>query len=194
MWEQFHSLMSKDQIRESFRAKRQSLSSSEQEHASQGLVRHFTRLRYGISWLLYASIENEISTRPLFEYARKTRQDRVYFPRVKGEGLSFHLVNEWDELKAGRWNPEPSGAAQEWDSRSPSIIVVPGVAFSREGHRVGFGKGFYDRFLFQYRQFPRLAVGYDFQIASEKWDVEDTDQIMDYVITPASVWGSPRIV
>ena len=98
-------------------------------------------------------------------------------------------------MKQGSLTLEPPSYAEEWDANRPSIVVVPGVAFDRRGLRLGMGQGFYDRFLAENRRFPRLAISFDCQIAEAGlWQQEPHDQQMDYILTPRSVWGSPRVL
>jgi len=187
-------MISKEDIRSKFKEQRAQVSPELQNAQSAALVRHFLRLRYGVSWLLYAPIQNEISTQPLFDLAIRERGDRVYFPRVSGDHLSFHQVKSWSDLKPGKFCLEPASYAEAWDPSQASVVVVPGLAFSARGDRIGYGKGFYDRFLREHRHLPRLAIGYDFQITSALWTNEPMDERMDYIITPSAVWGSPRVM
>ena len=184
----------KDDLRDKMKRQRSALDEASIRHASDAIVRHFHRLRYGISWLMYAPIHNEISTDPLFKLANDRRKDKVYFPRVVGEQLSFHRVKALSDLKASVLAPEPPSHSEVWDPSSASVIIVPGLAFSRTGDRLGYGRGFYDRFLAHFPHLPRLAVGYDFQLVERAWLTSESDQRMDFVITPAAVWGSPRVL
>ncbi len=185
---------SKMELRGFFRGQRSKVSTEERAKAAALIVRHFFRMRSGISWLLFAPLEEEISTRLIFDYA-KSRHDKVFFPRVAGSALQFRAVEEWNQLKQGSLTMEPPSYAAEWDANRPSIVVVPGVAFDRTGLRLGMGQGFYDRFLAEHRRFPRLAIAFDCQIADAGlWQAEPHDQPMDYILTPRSVWGSPRVL
>lgn len=173
---------------------RAALSENDVASAGRGILKHFERIRYGVNWLLYAPIQNEISTRALFDYVRRVRQDRVYFPRIQSENLQFHRVDNWEDLKDGKLCPEPPSYSEAWDATKASIIIVPGVAFSKTGDRLGFGKGFYDRFLATVPHLPRLAIAYEFQILQNQFETSPTDQKMDYVVTPSALWGSARVL
>jgi 5-formyltetrahydrofolate cyclo-ligase len=184
----------KSTIRQEMDQARRALPSEVSELEGKRLIKHFERLRYGVRWLLHAPLHGEISTRPLFEMAKMERGDQVYFPRVQKDQIIFKRVEQWNELTEGAYGLEPPSRAEDWSPQEPSVVIVPGLAFSQMGQRIGFGKGFYDRFLAEFRHLPRLAVAYDFQIKPQGWEPESHDERMDFVITPSSVWSSPRVV
>ncbi len=188
-------MVSKEEIRQNMKGLRSALSADQVAHAGLSIVRHFHRMRYGISWLLYAPLPTEISTWGLFAFAKELRKEKVFMPRIQGNELDFREVQSPQDLKKGEFTQEPPIGAKEWDPSQPAIVVVPGLAFNSTGDRVGFGKGFYDRFLAQYPHLPRLAVAYDFQIMPQAhWDTSKTDMKMDFVVTPAGIWGTSRIL
>ena len=64
------------------------------------------------------------------------------------------------------------------------LIILPGIAFDRKGYRVGFGAGYYDRFLGQVNfEIPTVGLAYDFQIIDSFIQMEDYDIPIDYVMT-----------
>lgn len=123
---------------------------------------------------LYSPVKNEVETKLLFMQALE-RGFSVYFPRVE-QGLRFYEVNEPSDLQKGAWGiPEPKDSCVPLEKpQDLELIVVPGIVFDKKGHRLGYGKGFYDHFL---KDFPNQTVGlaYDFQVLEElpadAWDV-----------------------
>jgi len=97
---------------------------------------------------LYASLADELGTRPLFERAREQGKE-VLLPRcVDGRRLEFAPVASWSELVPGRYGllePPASAAAEPLDAGD--LLLLPGVAFDRRGRRLGRGGGYYDRTL-----------------------------------------------
>lgn len=187
-------MIDKALIREQMKSERLSLDETQRRIASERVVTHFSRVLKGVRWLLYAPVQNEISPKPLFDRLR-ARGEKVFFPRVNGDDLEFFQVNEWTELVKGPYSLEPSPQAPNWeDDPGPTLVIVPGLAFTRTGERLGFGKGYYDRFLNEYPRFPRIAIAYDFQISLAPWATEPHDERMDYIFTPAGIWASPRVL
>jgi 5-formyltetrahydrofolate cyclo-ligase len=76
---------------------------------------------------------------------------RIAFPRIVAQGLplEFHLVPDGEVLKRGSYGIHEPQA--HWPSVMPHLLLVPLLAFDRNGHRLGYGGGFYDRTLFAYR-------------------------------------------
>jgi 5-formyltetrahydrofolate cyclo-ligase len=131
---------------------------------------------------LYSPIRHEVATEQIF-FAARAAEKQVFYPRVVGEELEFCEVSSATDLVAGAFGvAEPSGGsmvrADELD-----LIVVPGVAFSPDGFRLGYGRGFYDRQLAG-RPPTTVAVGlgFDLQLV-DSLPVEEHDQQLDCVVT-----------
>lgn len=96
---------------------------------------------------LYAPTHNETDTKMILAAAFKEGK-RVLYPAVCGNEMVFRPVKPVDKLQEGAFGisePCPTGIDHQADEAD--LIVVPGVAFDVLGHRIGYGKGFYDRFL-----------------------------------------------
>jgi len=101
--------------------------------------------------LLYAAIGSEVATNEIFLKAVSDKK-QIYYPKVRGERMEFFRVHGIDELQPGFFGvPEPTHNSQPYDiinfAAAPVLLVMPGVAFDNERNRLGYGKGFYDRFL-----------------------------------------------
>ena len=130
--------------------------------------------------LLYCSIPGEVETA---RFIRKWAAVKtVALPRVVGDNLEIREYRP-DGLVAGyRGISEPSEEAPLIDASEIGFAVIPGVAFDSAGHRLGRGKGYYDRLL------PSLnclkaGVAFDHQLVAEV-PVEEHDISMDMVFTP----------
>lgn len=125
------------------------------------------------SILLYHGIQNEVNTDRIFRSAIAAGK-KVYYPKSYHDVIRFFQVKHLNELHPGAFHVcEPSETNPEFtDVKNPCIIVVPGLAFSRSGHRIGYGKGYYDRFLSSFTDeannlITTIGIGYHFQFAEE---------------------------
>jgi 5-formyltetrahydrofolate cyclo-ligase len=107
-------------------------------------------------------------------------------PRIaKGQQLVLHPYNP-TRLGRHRFGMlEPAADLPVIDPATPDVVLVPGVAFDRQGRRLGFGGGYYDRFL---PTTPALRVGIAFdQCLAEELPCSEHDQRMDWVATPSKI-------
>lgn len=91
---------------------------------------------------------------------------------------------QWDKVEIGyKGIPEPSEG--EIADDSTALVLMPGLAFDRQGHRIGYGGGFYDRFLSR-EHHPTIALCYDFQVL-DHLETEAHDISVDAVLS-APIW------
>ena len=186
-------LESKKSIRERVLRTRRSLSRGEVSYRSELAYRQFlTNLdrfwpKHAMCAALYYPIRGEVDVQPFFRFFQ-ARGLSCAFPRVGADGLNFFTVRSWEELKISRFGigePVPRPGAPPVH---PDIVIVPGVAFSYDGYRIGFGAGHYDRTVAQWiKQGKRSSVqmiglAYDFQIVSSI-PAEPHDQPIDAILT-----------
>lgn len=131
--------------------------------------------------LLYSAINNEVDTKNIFKYAIENNK-KVYFPRVNSQNIEFYEVKSLDELKGGYMSIlEPINLRNLYETNTTSCIIVPGVAFDKSLNRLGYGGGFYDRFLAKNNGIYRIAIGYSTQMV-DKLPLEQFDVKMDTII------------
>ena len=102
--------------------------------------------------LMYAPLAGEIDIMPIAERALEMGK-KVAFPRCVEDprNLDFKYVSSTDELRSGSYSiAEPTEEMKSVTDLSRSICIIPGIVFDKEGYRVGYGKGYYDRFLAAY--------------------------------------------
>lgn len=157
----------KDSIRERVLKKRSELSLSDVLEKSHGIYLNLISLaQFKISHriALYSPIRGEVRTDSIFFKALECGKE-VYFPKVTGSSLSFHRVFGLQELTPGILGvPEPGPGAPSVEPRELDLIVLPGVAFDGSGARIGYGKGFYDRFVQDIPHGKRVGISYKFQL------------------------------
>ena len=138
--------------------------------------------------LLYLSKGSEVDTWEVFAQAVAEGKE-VYAPRcLDGEGtMGFFQVTSPQELLQGRfglWEPDPRRCAP-WRRREGALCLVPVIAFDRQGYRLGYGKGYYDRFL---AGFSGTAAGLCFrELALERLPRGPQDRRVDVLVTEAGV-------
>ncbi|OKP82025.1 hypothetical protein A3844_24530 [Paenibacillus helianthi] len=148
------------------------------------------------SLLAYVPFRSELDCRALIAEAWAHGRE-VLLPRVlsEAETISFHPVSSWEELAPGAYGIlEPlasTGNEQEKGTlRLPDVVFVPGLAFDRQGGRLGYGRGYYDRLRASWQQGSTLArkppvwIGLAFsqQLVPEV-PMDDHDAFMDMLIT-----------
>ena len=137
---------------------------------------------------LYAPVHNETDTADILEAAFAAGK-RVLYPAVCGDRMVFRQVEELQSLAEGSFGIlEPCSTGIDHHADEPDLIVVPGVAFDPHGHRVGYGKGYYDRFL-QHPGRTAHLVGlcHDFQLIDGAIPADEHDIRMELIVTDRRV-------
>ena len=146
--------------------------------------------------LLYADYRHEVMTREIFDDA-VLRKKKVFFPKSNADGtMEFYQVVSVKQLESGyKGIKEPVADNQylySFRKQEDTLIIVPGVAFDMKGYRIGYGKGFYDRFLRDKRQMTAIGLCFSNQIVEEiPHDVHDIR--MDKVVTEEIIYSFLRI-
>lgn len=133
---------------------------------------------------LYKALSSEVNTDKLIDYSLKNGKI-VCLPRVDEDNLAFYTVNSSaDDLeKSGFGVEEPKRDENHLVQKELiDLVIVPGVAFDKDCNRVGFGKGYYDRFL-EKTNLKTIAIAFDEQIVEEGIQANDYDVKMDSVIS-----------
>lgn len=115
------------------------------------------------------------------------RDKQVVLPKVQGDKLLHFLLTDSTKLKRNQWGiPEP----EQGLSVSPEqldVVFIPLLAWDKEGHRVGYGKGFYDSFLSRCKP-EVIKIGLSFFEAVESiTDIRSEDVSLDFCVTPLGV-------
>lgn len=135
----------------------------------------------GYSVYLYLDIHKEAGTRQILE-ALWERKVFTALPRVEGDRINFYTVTGYGDVSPGcRGILEPSEGCPRAEDKK-ALVIVPGVAFTMDGRRLGYGGGYYDRFFAQEPEHPRWGLAYEFQIV-ERLPVEEWDRRVDRVVT-----------
>lgn len=175
----------KNEIREQVKLCRQALVKEQETAWNDAILNKVLRLksiRQAFCVYCYVSFRHEAGTEKLIESLLEMGK-YVAVPKVVGKKLVFYALQGKQDLEPGVMGiPEPKeDCLRISDLHAP--VIVPGIAFDRAGHRVGYGGGYYDRFFEEEPDHERLAIAYPFQIF-EAVPAESHDKGMDLVITP----------
>ncbi len=178
-------------LRAHLRQARRETSPEEHAQLSATLVKKLSAHPYFLSAhtiLLYYPLAGEPDLLPLVEIAFSLGK-RVAFPisDPKTCTLSFRLVSSLSKLSQGAYGIlEPPKDASPIETDPSTLCVVPALSFDRFGFRLGYGKGFYDRFL---SDFPGKSVGLiDSRLLSDILPRDEYDQRVDLIITEREEW------
>ncbi len=115
----------------------------------------------------------------------------LYFPRVNGSEMSFYQIASFGDLAEGAFKIlEPKAHCKELKGTSlKTLCLVPGIAFDKGRNRIGYGRGYYDKFLApRVGKITTYGVCFDEQI-TDKIPADSTDVQLDFVITPSLIIG-----
>ena len=184
----------KEKLRARVLATREALELDQVEIGAQAILERVLGLEaYRRAMLIHAYIssrENEVDTRALIDISLEQGK-RVAVPVLEqGKKTMAHaLIESLDGLVDGPWGlaqPDPAKATLLEKQEEIDLVVVPGIAFDRRGHRIGFGGGFYDRFLANV-QVVKVGLCYDDLILQEIPN-EPHDVPMDIVVAQTATY------
>jgi len=177
----------KDQLREQMKARRAALSHEAVAEASESITRRLMYIepfREALSVFVYVSIGNEVETHTLIEELIHANK-RVSVPRVyEGRVMHAHLIGGLGDLQADqpRQFGIPIPPEEAPIEASPDIALIPGLAFSTTGQRLGYGAGHYDRYLSDRPDTLAVGLCYDWQLV-ENLPTEPHDRPMRVLVT-----------
>ncbi len=178
--------MNKENLRKKFIDLRENLSQSEIDFLSEKLFKNLTETslyKNAKSIFIYISVGKEAPTIKIIEDAL-SKGKIVLVPKVISKEKKMYPVriNSLNDLVPGVFNiPEPREVIIE--DFDPDLTIVPGLVFDRSGNRIGYGGGYYDRYLSSIKSSTiKLAYGYSFQL-TENFKSEVYDVKMDYFLS-----------
>ena len=128
----------------------------------------------------YLPYNQEVRTVAMLEQAIRDGK-RVAVPKCYGDEMRFIWMDDLSKVEKGYAGiPEPVEDGPIADDPT-ALVLMPGLAFDPQGHRIGYGGGFYDRFLAEETAHPTLALCYDFQML-DRLETEEFDIPVDTVL------------
>ena len=178
----------KQELRNFFKQKRNGILPEIRDAKS----RQITRLLQADEWyreadvfLIYAAIQSEVSLDMFCDMAWKDGKT-IYLPKVDGQEMDFYCISDRKQLIKGTFSVmEPNITdydLRKYDGQKKDIMLLPGVAFSREGNRIGYGAGYYDRYLKRHTNLYTVGICFSEQLA-DNFKPEENDYPMDEIVT-----------
>ena len=175
--------MNKQELRKAIREQKRAMSPEEIEGKSRVLTEKFLRSEaYRAAKTVYGYLpyNQEVRTVALLEQVLRDGK-RVAVPKCYGDEMRFIYLTDLTAVEKGYAGiPEPIADGPIADDGT-ALVLMPGMAFDMAGHRIGYGGGFYDKFLAKEPNHPTLALCYDFQVLPHL-DTEEFDIPVDTVI------------
>ena len=177
-------------LRSHYKKKRFSLTKQEVDDLSQRVSKQLDKLNI---WKLkhyhiFISISNynELDTSFIINKL-KSEQKIIIVPKISNNELVHIAINDETEFGLNEYGIKEPNDGNHFIIENLDIIFIPLLAFDIEGHRVGYGKGYYDRFL-KLTNNSTLKIGLSFFDPINKiLDIDDNDVKLDYCVTPKQV-------
>jgi 5-formyltetrahydrofolate cyclo-ligase len=175
--------MDKKELRRQIRELKRAMTSEQIDAASARLGELFLNCaQYKEAKTIYGYLpyNQEVRTVPMLEQAMRDGK-RVAVPKCYGDEMRFIYMDDLSKVEKGYANiPEPIADDPVADDKT-ALVLMPGMAFTKDGKRMGYGGGFYDKFLASEPDHPTVALCYDFQMV-EDLPTEDYDIPVDCVL------------
>lgn len=158
--------MEKKDIRKKILGIREDLTEREAEEMSREICRKLFKMDclQQAEWIYgYMPVRKEVDIRPFLEFLLQKGRN-LALPRVCGDTMEFYRITSFADLEEGSFHvPEPKENCPK--VKSDGIILVPGVVFDKKGGRIGYGKGYYDKYFSGHGQkLEKFGIGYTIQI------------------------------
>lgn len=175
--------MDKKLLRQHIRAQKKAMTPEQIEASSAALAeKFFASAQYAAAKTVYGYLpyNQEVRTVPILERAMADGK-RVAVPKVCGDEMKFIYMTDLSLTeKSNMGIPEPVADGPEGDDPT-ALVLMPGVAFTEKGDRIGYGGGYYDKFLAREPEHPTVALCYQFQMV-EELPTQDHDIPVDLVL------------
>ena len=177
-------------LRSHYKKKRLSLTKQEVDHLSQRVCKQLDKLSI---WRLkhyhiFISISkyNELDTSSIINKL-KSEKKIIIVPKISNNELVHIAINDQTEFSINEYGIKEPNNGNHFIIENLDLIFIPLLAYDLEGHRVGYGKGYYDRFL-KLTNKSSLKIGLSFFDPINKiQDIDDNDVKLDYCVTPKQV-------
>jgi 5-formyltetrahydrofolate cyclo-ligase len=177
-------LETKREIREQIKKLRGSILADEWDTATEVIAQKVIAsdsFREATDLFCYMDFDGEVGTEHIIDEAWRLGKG-LWLPKVSGGEMEFYLVESEKELVRGTFGIlEPTGKSEKAIGED-GLVIVPGIAFDKNHNRIGYGRGYYDRYLNKHPNLFKLALAFDIQLV-DKIPADECDCRMDMVFT-----------
>jgi len=162
--------------------KRDSLNKEGILEKSKKIIENLTSLeqfQFSKNIMFYVSSDSEVFTHEIIK--KLIDEKNIFVPLIKNNQIQASSLNSFSELEKGKFNILEPKIQRLTDPKELDAVIVPGLAFDNNGNRIGYGLGFYDKFLKKTNAL-KIGLAFDLQIV-DKIMVKDFDVKMDIVVT-----------
>jgi 5-formyltetrahydrofolate cyclo-ligase len=135
----------------------------------------------------YYSLDSEVNTLELISYSLKNKKI-ILLPKVNGEIMEFYQIKSLDGLIKSNFGVMEPNNGIIFNKNNIDLIVVPGICFDKKRNRIGFGKGYYDKYLCNYYGHV-VALCFEEQIYKDNIEISDTDIVIKKIITDKYIYS-----
>lgn len=128
---------------------------------------------------LYMNLPNEVDTSMIIDYTLNLGKI-VALPKVENNNLKFYKIDSNSKYEKSNFNIYEPISNESIESLD--LIIIPGVCFDRNNNRIGFGKGYYDRYLYN-KNIKKIGICFEEQITNDIIDIDEYDIKIDKVIS-----------
>lgn len=175
--------MNKRELRKKFIKLREDQSSLKKYRKDKKILQHLVSFKPFLlakEFFTYVNYQGEVATDILIKkyFGKKT----IIVPRIKAKRICLYELHDPHEFEKGKFGiREPKICMLKRKFDEIDVALIPGIAFDGTGHRIGFGGGYFDRFLKKVHC-TTIGLAYEFQII-EKVPAEKYDAAVDYIVT-----------
>lgn len=177
----------KSELKESILKKRDSLPKEDILERSRKIQKNlFSLSQYSNSKtaMFFVSFNSEVHTHDMIIEALKSKT--VVVPKVTHHEIEPSVIIDFDNLVPARFGILEPIDTMRIAYKNIGLVLVPGIVFDREGHRIGYGFGYYDKFLAKVPKAIKIGLAFDFQVV-DRIPAEKHDVAVDFIVTEEEV-------
>lgn len=184
--------MNKDHLRKKFIEIRRLITDKDiKSHIIMDNILTLPCLQAAKTIAMYSNLPSEVRTAELTRYLLKCGKE-VYYPKVLGGDMEFYRINDISDVivKGSLGIKEPTyDEKNRLDKNDLDIVIMPGICFDKSGNRIGFGKGYYDRYLKETKNVCKIAICFEEQLLDKSAiDSEEHDIRADIIVTDKGIY------